>query len=160
MPRRAHRVTSTDEGIAKTMDRARKFAAVDRRAVRAEYDKTADMVSLHLDDGVRVSIPRMRLQGLQQATTAQLSKIQLLGGGTGLRWPRLDVDHYIPGLLNHIFGTTRWMAQLGRIGGSVTSKAKAVAARANGHKGGRPKRPLAATQSTEQKHAYAARKIG
>ena len=54
-------------------------------------------------------------------------------------WPLLDVDHYVSGLLNHVFGTSRWMAELGRRGGSVSSTAKAAAARINGKKGGRPR---------------------
>jgi len=33
----------------------------------------------------------------------------------------------------------RWLAGIGRKGGSVKSKAKAAAARKNGRKGGRPK---------------------
>jgi hypothetical protein len=53
------------------------------------------------------------------------------------------VDHFVPGLLNHIFGTSRWMAELGRRGGSSTSATKAAAARANGKKGGRPKERVA-----------------
>jgi len=111
--------------------------------MRAEYEKKADMLTLYLDDGVRVSIPRQSLQGLQDARPAQVSKIEILGRGTGLHWPLLDVDHYVPGLLNHVFGTGHWMAELGRRGGSATSTAKVAAARANGKKGGRPKQRVA-----------------
>ncbi len=140
MHEKVHRVMPTDRQIDAAIDGARKFAARDRRATKAEYEKNHDLVTLYLDDGVRVSIPRLQLQGLQGATASQLSQVQLVGGGTGLRWPQLDVDHYVPGLLSHVFGTRRWMSQLGRLGGASTSKAKAAAARANGRKGGRPKR--------------------
>jgi hypothetical protein len=51
----------------------------------------------------------------------------------------LDVDHYIPALLEGVFGTKRWMSELGRRGGSKTSAAKAAAARENGRRGGRPR---------------------
>ena len=34
----------------------------------------------------------------------------------------------------------KWLAAIGRKGGSVTSKAKAAAARKNGRKGGRPRK--------------------
>ena len=136
-------VATTNQEIDKALARAPKFATSDRRVVRAAYERKPDWLTLYLDDGVRVSIPRMSLQGLQDARPAQLSTIEILGRGTGLHWPLLDVDHYVPGLLNHVFGTSRWMAELGRRGGSVTSTAKAAAARANGKKGGRPRERVA-----------------
>lgn len=143
MPRSKATVVTTNQQFDGAWAGARKFAASDRHVVRAEYERNPDLVTLYLDDGVRVSIPRTNLQGLQKAKPREVSRIEILGRGTGLRWPLLDVDHYVPGLLNHIFGTTRWMADLGRRGGAVTSTAKAAAARANGKKGGRPKQSVA-----------------
>jgi uncharacterized protein DUF2442 len=143
MPKSKASVVTTNRQIDSARAQARKFAASDRRVVRVLYERKPDRLTLCLDDGVRVSIPRTNLQGLQDAKPPQVSKIEILGRGTGLHWPLLDVDHYVPGLLNHIFGTSRWMAELGRRGGSVTSTAKAAAARANGRKGGRPKQRVA-----------------
>jgi hypothetical protein len=137
------KVVTTDRQIDAALAQARRCAASDRRVLRAEYERKPDLISLYLNDGIRVSIPRMRLQGLEGAEPAKLAKIEILGRGTGLHWPLLDVDHYVPGLLNRVFGTSQWMAELGRRGGSATSKAKAAAARANGKKGGRPKRQVA-----------------
>lgn len=134
-----HRVVTTDAQIESALERARQLAPDDRRARTASYDKTKDRIVLSLANGVEVSIPRAGLQGLESAVPAQLREIELLGGGTGLHWPQLDVSHYIPGLLNNIFGTAAWMAHVGRLGGLSRSRAKASAARANGRKGGRPK---------------------
>ena len=143
MPKSKATVIATNQQIDSALTQARKFAGSDRRVIRAEFEKKPDLLTLYLDDGVRVSIPRMSLQGLQDAKPAQLSKVEILGRGTGLHWPLLDVDQYVPGLLNHVFGTSRWMAELGRRGGAATSTAKAAAARANGRKGGRPKQRIA-----------------
>lgn len=143
MANKKAKVAVTDAQMESARQQALEFATSDRRAVRVVYEKKADLVTLRLTDGVRVSIPRVLLQGLEKASPAQLAKVELLGRGTGIHWPLLDVDHYVPGLLNHIFGTSRWMAELGRRGGSATSASKAAAARANGKKGGRPKERVA-----------------
>ena len=137
------RVAVTDEQIDAARLRARQLQADDRRAVKVVYERKPDLVTLHLDGGVRISIPRKLLEGLQDASPVQLAKVELVGRGTGIHWPLLDVDHYVPGLLNYVFGTSRWMAELGRRGGSATTVRKAAASRANGKKGGRPKQRVA-----------------
>lgn len=143
-----HKVVTTGEQIDAGLARAREFAADDRRVRKAAYVRKGDQVRLFLANGITVSIPRRRLQGLENAQPAQLSQIELLGGGTGLHWPRLDVSHYVLGLLNDVFGTKQWMAHLGRLGGASRSRSKTAAARINGQKGGRPRKtrkPVIAT---------------
>lgn len=136
-----HKVVTTDAEIDRAIARA---AASERepRVVSVEYRPGAglDLLVLRLSDGRREIIPREDLQGLENATRAEVSHVEILGNGTGLHWPDLDVDHYVPGLLKHIYGTKRWMAEIGRSGGSVTSAVKRKASRANGLKGGRPRR--------------------
>lgn len=135
-----HKVVTTDAEIDRAIDRA---AAAERepRVVSVEYRPGAglDLLILKLSDGRREIIPREDLQGLENATREQVSHVEILGNGTGLRWPELDVDQYVPGLLKHIYGTKRWMAEIGRSGGSARSAAKRKASRANGLKGGRPR---------------------
>ena len=61
--------------------------------------------------------------------------------GLGLHWPRFDADVYVPGLMAGALGSRTWMArQLGAQGGRASTPAKAAAARANGAKGGRPRK--------------------
>ncbi len=134
-----HKINVTGGQIDAAITRARQFEATEPRVTTAQYRTKEDLVSLCFADGVRVSIPRKQLQGLERADGTQLSKIEIVGNGTGLHWPLLDVDHYVPGLLEHRFGTKRWMNEIGRRGGLVKSKAKASAARRNGQKGGRPR---------------------
>lgn len=99
-----------------------------------------DLFVFKLNDGRRLAVPREDLQGLQSGTKEQLARIEIVGGGTGLHWPDLDADVYVPGLLRGIYGNKKWMAEIGRQGGSARSVAKKRAARANGMKGGRPRR--------------------
>jgi hypothetical protein len=56
----------------------------------------------------------------------------------------LDVDVYVPGLVERTFGSRLFAAATGRGGGRTRSKAKAAAAKANGAKGGRPRKRLSA----------------
>lgn len=107
----------------------------------------ADLIAVHFKNGMLVGLPRKLLQGLQEATPAQLSDIEILGPGTGLLWPKLNVAHYVPGLLRGIFGNRRGMAEIGRTGGLATSPAKTEAARRHGREGGRPKSATAAGPS-------------
>ena len=138
MNRTHHKVVTTDEQIGAALARAQQFESEDIRVRRASYDRKGDQVCLLLTNGVSISIPRKQLQGLENVSSSQASKIEVLGRGTGLYWPQLDVSHYVPGLLNGVFGTRQWMVHLGRLGGASRSKVKAAAARINGQKGGRP----------------------
>jgi hypothetical protein len=139
MPKQTHKVQVSSGQIDSAIARARQFEANDPRVIGVRYEAQEDLVSLSFADGLKVSIPRKQLQGLERANQSQLSKIEIAGNGTGLRWPLLDVDHYVLGLLQHRFGTKRWMNEIGRRGGKVKSDAKTKAARRNGLKGGRPK---------------------
>jgi hypothetical protein len=110
-------------------------------AAEVEYkpEPGLDLFILKLTDGSRRAIPREDLQGLQKGTPEQLAQIEILGGGTGLHWPALDADLYVPSLLQGIYGNRQWMAEIGRRGGLAQSTAKKKAARANGKLGGRPR---------------------
>lgn len=67
----------------------------------------------------------------------ELAAVEIVGQGYALHWEALDVDLSLPGLMAGVFGTKTWMA---RRAGRATSAAKAAASRANGAKGGRPRK--------------------
>jgi hypothetical protein len=136
-----HRVVTSNAEIDRAIDRAKKMQR-EPLATGVEFKSGPglDLLILKLSDGRRYVIPREELQGLQSATEEQIARVEILGGGTGLHWPDLNVDLYVPGLLRGVYGNKKWMAQIGRRGGAVRSTAKKRAARANGAKGGRPRR--------------------
>jgi hypothetical protein len=112
-------------------------------AVSARYDARRGRIVVALSTGVHIAFPVELAEGLAGAASADLAKIEISPAGTGLHWPRLDADLYIPALLQGVFGSKNWMArQLGAAGGAARSDAKKAAARANGAKGGRPRKPV------------------
>lgn len=129
--------------FAEATRRATEEDRVEPRAVRASYDRKTAKVVVELTTGVMVSIPHKLLQGLADAAPHDLSQVTVSPQGTGLHWRSLDADFSVTGLLAGVFGTRGWMAEMGRKGGRVTSRAKAAASRANGRKGGRPQKHAA-----------------
>src|SRR5688572_17874881 len=112
--------------------------------VDARYDSDADAIGLKFSSGGSMSIPRTIVPGLERASEAKMESIVVSPAGDALSWPSLDVDVYVPGLVERAFGTRLFAAATGRRGGRRRSKAKAVAAKANGAKGGRPRKRLSA----------------
>ena len=139
--RTGHKIVTTDTEIDRAIKHAKSMQN-QPRVTEVEYRPGAglELLILKLSDGHRHMIPREDLQGLQSATKEQIAQIEILGNGTGLHWPALNLDYYVPSLLRRIYGNKRWMAEIGRSGGSAKSAAKKRAARVNGLKGGRPRR--------------------
>ena len=108
--------------------------------VTVRYDPGTDRVIMSLSNGLEVSFPAHEVQGLETATPADLSHIEIDPPGFGLHFPTLDADVYVPALLQGLLGSERWMAaRLGARGGKARTAAKAAASRKNGKLGGRPR---------------------
>jgi Protein of unknown function (DUF2442) len=137
------RVLATDTQIDQAIARARREEEGNIRVINATYRVRGDHVVLGLSTGVEVAIPRVLLQGLEGAKPQELRQIEIEGPGTGLHWPALEIDHYVPALLGGVFGTRQWMSELGKKGGRARSSVKAAASRRNGRRGGRPRKRAA-----------------
>ena len=127
----------TDEQIATANERGRIFRETHPHAKSARYDANADRVIVELVNGATFAFPPRLIEGLHDATPDQIAEVEVIGVGYGLHWESLDLDYSVPGLMNGVFGTAKWMAAKA---GRTTSPAKAAAARANGAKGGRPRK--------------------
>jgi hypothetical protein len=103
---------TTDAEIDAALDAAKELEGEPRVASVEYLGGRADVIVLRLSTGGRLAIPREYLQGLEHATEAQLAEIQLWGGGISVSWPQLDVDHYLPHLLEHRYGSDAWMEKL------------------------------------------------
>lgn len=123
--------------LAAAEERGRIAAQIEPRAASARYDRRRRRMVVALTNGCSFAFPPHLAQGLEEASDDELAAFEVLGNGYGLHWEGLDVDLSIPGLLAGLFGTSAYMA---RRAGQARSVAKAAAARANGAKGGRPRK--------------------
>ncbi|HRE45601.1 MAG TPA: DUF2442 domain-containing protein [Terricaulis sp.] len=131
----------TDDEFERASQRGAVRRAKQVLAKAARYDRTSGKIVIELSNHIEIAFPAAAAQGLKGASAADLAKIEITGAGTGIHFPRLDADLYVPALLEGMLGSRRWMAaQLGAKGGSATSIEKQQAARANGKLGGRPKK--------------------
>ena len=129
------------ETIAAANKRASARLARTPTATAARYDRRSGRVVIDLSSGLSIAFKPQQAQGLEHATQDQLRMIDISPSGLGLHFPALDADLYLPSLLQGFLGSRRWMAaQLGTAGGRAKSAAKTAAARANGKRGGRPKK--------------------
>lgn len=122
-------------------ERAVSKAAAERAALRYAVEARVADGRLHvvLANRAEVAVPLGLIQGLSKAAAADLSEVEISPAGTGIHFPRLDADVYVPALLEGVFGSKAWMEKLGAKGGRSKSEAKSEAARRNGAKGGRPR---------------------
>jgi len=131
----------TDADVRRAEKRMQARLKRQPHATTARYEHRSARIVVALSNGLELGVPVDLAQGLSGAKAADLAEIEITPTGLGLHWPRLDADLYLPALLEGVFGTRRWMAQLmGKAGGRSSSSAKQAAARMNGKLGGRPRK--------------------
>ena len=128
-----------NEQLATAQKLMRKSQVEGPRAVTAAYNRKTKTISVEMNNGASFSFPPHLAQFLEDGKPTQWADVQVSPMGTGLHWPQLDADLSIQGLLEGLFGSHAWRKTHAARAGGVTSEAKAMAARLNGAKGGRPK---------------------
>lgn len=131
-------VEITDAELAEAKRRWEEERAERPIPASVRFDPPSERIIVEFTNGASFMFPARAVEGLENATAVQLAEVELLGE-TGLHWESLDVDYTIAGLMNGIFGTRAFM-EAQRRGGQSRSPAKVAASRANGAKGGRPRK--------------------
>jgi hypothetical protein len=133
----------TDAAIGRALAKGREAALSEPRAASVRYDAASRRVIVELTNGCTFAFPADLAQGLEGASDTDLAAIEILGNGYGLHWPTLDTDLAIPDLMAGLLGTRSWMTRkAGKTTSKAKAKAKAIAARQNGKKGGRPRKAV------------------
>ena len=133
-----------DTLIDEAKQRGRKRRAAEPRATSARYDRARKLVVVKLENGALFGVPPRLLQGLENATAKQLGDVAVSSQGALVVWPEADVAHRVAHLRAGVFGARWWLREQAARAGRSKSQAKAAAARANGAKGGRPRKTVAA----------------
>lgn len=114
------------------------------RAQHAHYDARNKRIVIELRKGAVVAIPLTHLPELDGATPRQLGEARASRFGDAIEFEDFDMHISVTGLLRDVVGLTGAASMIGSEGGKATSPAKASAARANGKRGGRPRKKSAA----------------
>lgn len=99
--------------LDKATERGRIADETEPRATSARYDRSSGKIIVELRNGCTFAFPTTIAQDLREATPDQLAEVEITPFGSGLHWPSLDVDFTVSGLVSGIFGTAKYMAQMG-----------------------------------------------
>ncbi len=91
-------------------------------------------------EGTVLKVPVAAVPRLAGMSEDELRDVKFLSGGLVLWWPTKNVDIYTDTLIESITGLHSMRTHMARAG-SARTPAKITAARENGKKGGRPRKP-------------------
>jgi hypothetical protein len=117
------------------------------RAKSARVNRRSGILTITMVGDVVVALPLTRINdvfpGSVPVGDPRIADVRVEDNGSTIVWPKLQVDFSVAEMLPEFMGIVTAKAAA-RKAGSTKSEARAAAARANGAKGGRPKRALSA----------------
>lgn len=108
--------------------------------VRVVYDSVGQHVVVYLSNGAYLSIPASIIPGVAEASEEDRAAVSITTDAPGVQWDRLELAIYVPLLIGMLMGERAWRSAAVSAFAGIKSPAKARAARANGAKGGRPRK--------------------
>jgi hypothetical protein len=131
---------TTDDELRRAIEAGRHRRATERRAASVRYDPDRDAIEIELTDGAAVRLPRAMVEEFRAVPPAEMAKLRVSPAGYGIKLDARDIDISVHALVAALASPGDAAASLGKLGGAARSEAKRVSARANGAKGGRPRK--------------------
>lgn len=95
------------------------FSAANRRhaellatyptALSVRFDRRSARVVIALSSGIHLTFLPRDVQGFETARPEELAVAEISPSGLGVHFPIINADIYIPGLINGLLGSKRWM---------------------------------------------------
>ncbi len=104
------------------------------------YDPDRDAIEIELTDGAAVRLPRTMVDEFRDVPPKDIAKLRVSPAGYGLKLDEPNINISVHGLIAALATPGDMAASLGKLGGTARSEAKRITARANGAKGGRPRK--------------------
>lgn len=133
----------TDKAYAEYAAALKAGQARKERGLLAEavhYDPDSDRIVVEMVGGWNIGFMRQRIAEFADVSADDLVNIGLSPAGTTLELASYDVYVSLEGLFGALVPKEALSRLFASKGGQATSHAKAMSARANGRKGGRPKK--------------------
>lgn len=131
---------TTEDELRHAIAAGRRRRAMERRAVSVRYDANRDAINIELTDGAAVRLPRAMVVEFRDVPPADMATVRVSPAGYGIKLDQHDINISVHGLIGSLATAGDMAAALGKLGGAARSDAKRISARANGAKGGRPRK--------------------
>jgi len=118
-----------------------KAKLLEPHVMAVRYLASDHLMELEYTNGMALRFKPSEIEEMQRLSVEALSTAYLTPGGEGLIFDEADVAINLAGLVATLIPLEAARYAVAAANGRVTSAAKAEAARSNGAKGGRPRRP-------------------
>jgi hypothetical protein len=137
-----HRITDAEYAAALAAGGAKAETEIRAQAVRYVPDR--DAIEIVTTQNAGFLIPRQWIGALQEVPTEDLARLEIWPDGSAIALEDRDIHISVHGLMTAILPAMLPPRAVAAIfasrGGKATSEAKRGSARANGRKGGRPRK--------------------